>query len=40
MMICLQYLNYNVRRKMGVEFSDPFPSKNKPEVLLTPFKII
>ena len=25
--------------KMGAEFSDPFPSKFKPEVLLTPFKI-
>ena len=27
-------------KKMGAEFSDPFPSKIKPEVLLTPFKII
>ena len=27
-------------KKMGAEFSDPLPSKNKPEVLLTPFKII
>ena len=27
-------------KKMGAEFSDPFPSKIKPDVLLTPFKII
>jgi GNAT superfamily N-acetyltransferase len=26
-------------KKMGAEFSDPFPSKIKPEVLLTPFII-
>lgn len=27
-------------KKMGVEFYDPFPSKIKPEVLLTPFKLL
>ena len=26
-------------KKMGAEFSDPLPSKFKPEVLLTPFTI-